>query len=68
MRNAEITAHFGHRQRRDAGPVDTLGDAVVNAAHEHAVALGEREADALRTSGLRRGDVVHGLGGGGLAE
>ena len=65
-RDAEVTAHFGHRQRRDAGPVHTLGDAVVHAAHEHTVALGEREADALRTSYLGRGGVVHGLGGGGF--
>ena len=49
QRNAEIAAHFGDRERRGAGPVDALGDAVVHAVDEHAVALGEREADALRT-------------------
>ena len=32
QRNAEIAAHFGDRERRDAGPVDALGDAFVHAA------------------------------------
>ena len=63
QRNAEIAAHLGDRQRRHAGAIDALGDAFVHAAHQHAVALGEGEADALRTNDLGRGDLVHGLGG-----
>ena len=53
-------------RRRPAAPrlaIHALGDALVDALHEHSVALGEGEADALRTNDLGRGDLVHGLGG-----
>ena len=59
-RDAHVTAHLGDRARRGAGAEHALGDAVVHAPDENAVALGEREPDALRASDLGRGRVVHG--------
>ena len=60
--HAEIAADFGQCQWRGAMAIDAVGDPVVHAAHENAVALGEREPHALRPDNLG-GDFVHGFGG-----